>query len=175
MKHSFHLNATKALTFFLLFAFFASHIAMSQDDPKVVIQMKKENKIKNVNEGKKVRVWYEGERYSGYIDSIGADAMYMDGKEFEVDKIEKIGIKFKGTIITSAVVGTAGLLFTSLGTYMIIDGTNSGNLAGVIVVLFGVIIDVVAIPVTVVGGSIAFIGKKYKKEKGWDFSIVQLE
>jgi hypothetical protein len=175
MKHKTVLKSTRAFVMLILFGFILSNIVSAQNDPKVVIQMKKGDKIKNVNEGKKVRVWYEGEKYAGYIDSIGVENLYMDGKAFQIEKIEKIGIKYKGTIITGAIVGTAGVLFGALGTYMIIDGTRSGDLGGLLVVVFGVMIDAVSVPVIVVGSTVAFIGKKYKKDKGWEFKAVQLE
>jgi len=175
MKQKILSLTTSATLVLFLFGFSISYPMAAQNDPKVVIQMKKGDKIKNVNEGKKVRLWYEGEKYAGYIDSIGVENLYMGGKALQIDRIEKIGIKFKGTIITGAVVGTAGVLFGALGTYFIIDGTKNGNWEGIFAVLFGVMIDAVSIPVIIVGSTVAFIGKKYKKDKGWEFKAVQLE
>jgi hypothetical protein len=174
MKNKLLVQTSRLLCLLFFFNAGLHSTSFSQKGPDVVLEMKNGDKIKNVDEGKKVRIWYEGEKYAGYLDSIGAETLYIDGKEYNIDKIDKIGIKFKGTIITGSIVGTAGVLFGALGTYMIINGEKVGDWGGLFSVIFGIMIDAVSIPVIIVGGSVAFIGKKYKKDKGWEFKAAQM-
>ena len=155
--------------------------AQTDNYDEVVIEMQKEDKVKQVKIGKKVRIWYEGEKYTGRLDSITSKTVFVKGQEFEIDKIDKIGIKFKATQITGAIVGTSGLLITALGTFLIIEAQDTEGLdAGEAIVkllfltAFGVIIDAVGIAATITGASIFFIGKKYKKDKAWSYKAVQI-
>ncbi|MCD4793950.1 MAG: hypothetical protein K8R54_11990 [Bacteroidales bacterium] len=180
------LSLIKVTSFFLITLFFISFsgkqlVAQTDTYDKVVLEMQKDDKIKKVKIGKRVRIWYEGEKYTGYLDSITNETIFVDGQELEIEKIEKIGIKFKATQITGAVIGTSGLLITALGTFLIIEAQDTegldiaATLAKVIILTaFGVIIDAVGITSTTIGASIFFIGKKYKKSKGWNFTAVQL-
>ncbi len=174
MKEIMYFNGKIAfLAIFFLFNIFLNTISFAQPG-NVVLEMKKGEKVKNIEEGKKVKIWYNGEKYSGNISSIKADSIFMDTLEFKIKEIEKIGIKFKGTIITGSIVGTVGLIFATFGTVAIISGYNSNSLGGAFVVLFGVVIDAVSVPVIIIGTTVATIGKKYKIEKGWEFKAVQL-
>ena len=109
------------------------------------------------------------------------DVEIMGISIFEIDKSDKIGIKFKATQITGAIVGTSGLLITALGTFLIIEAQDSEGLGTgeaivklLFLTAFGIIIDAVGIAATVTGASIFFIGKKYKKDKGWNYKAVQI-
>jgi hypothetical protein len=174
MKKKLFVQTGRILSLLFLFSIGIHQPFFGQNEPEVVLEMKKGEKIKNVTDGKKVRIWYEGKKIKGYIDSIGAETIFIDGKDYAIDMIEKIGIKYKGTIITGSIVGTAGVLIGSFGTYMIIGGYKAGDLGGVLAVVFGTLFDIVSVPVIIVGGSVAFIGKTYKKDKGWEFKAVQI-
>ena len=175
MKRSNKQNSLLLILGILLFIF-PTKQSFSQSDPlnKVIIELQKGNKIKQIKSGKIVRIWYAGEKFKGRLDSITPNTIFVNDKEFDINKIEKIGIKFKGTIITGSIVGTAGLLFTSLGTMLIIKGYSSGGLGGAIGVAIGVIIDLFAVPTLALGTSIVLIGKKYKIKKGWTLKSVQV-
>lgn len=183
MKKLSFIRITLFVLITLFFISFSGKKLIAQTDTydEVVIEMQKDDKIKEVKTGKKVRIWYEGEKHSGRLDSITTETIFTDGQEFEIDKIDKIGIKFKATQITGAIVGTSGLLITALGTYLIIEAQNTDGLDAMealvkILVLsaLGIIIDAVGITATVTGASIFFIGKKYKKSKGWNYKAVQV-
>ena len=142
---------------------------------KTALELSKGTKIKYVKHGKKVGIWYEGQKYKVWIDSIGQKEIFTKYNTFEINKIDKISIRFKGTMITGSIIGTGGLLFTGLGTTIIIKGLNSNDLGGVFVVIIGTVIDMIGIPATAIGTSVFFIGKKYKKSKGWKYKAVQIE
>jgi hypothetical protein len=161
--------------FFFLFILSFNNLSAQNTSPKTALELSKGNKIKYVKPGKKARIWYEGQKYKVYIDSIGPDKIFTKEKNFEINKTNKIAIKFKATIITGSIIGTAGLLFTGLGTTWIIKGYQSNDLGGVLLIVFGFVVDAVAVPVTAIGSGIIFIGKKYKRNKGWNFKAVQIE
>ena len=148
---------------------------------EVIIEMQKDDKVKQVKIGKKVRIWYEGEKYTGRLDSITSKTVFINGQEFETEKIDKIGIKFKTTQISGAIIGTSGLLITALGTFLIIEAQDTEDLDIVEALIkiifltgFGIIIDAVGIAATITGTSVFFIGKKYEKDKGWSYKAVQV-
>ena len=78
-------------------------------------------------------------------------------------------------MITGSVIGTGGLVFTGLGTYAIISGLLSYDLGGAFAVVFGIVIDMIGVPVTAIGTSVFFYRKTYRKNKGWQFKAVQIE
>ena len=174
------LSLIKVTSFFLITLFFISFsgkqlVAQTDTYDKVVLEMQKDDKIKKVKIGKRVRIWYEGEKYTGYLDSITNETIFVDGQELEIEKIEKIGIKFKATQITGAVIGTGGLCLSVLGGVIIYNASKKQFLDGLIVLtIAGIFVEAVGILTTVAGTSILFIGKKYKKSKGWNFTAVQL-
>ena len=139
------------------------------------LELSKGTKIKYVKPGNKVKIWSEVTKYTIWIDSISPNKIFTNTETFEIHKIDKIAVRFKATIITGSIIGTAGLLFTGFGTYAILKGLNSNELSGVFAVFFGIVIDAISIPVTAIGTSVFFIGKKYKKSKGWNFKAVQIE
>ena len=142
---------------------------------KTALELSKGTKIKYVKPGKKVKIWSEGIKYNIWVDSISPDKIFTNTETFEINKIDKIAVRFKATIITGSIIGTGGLLFTGLGTYAILKGLNSNDLGGVFAVFFGIVIDAIGIPVAAIGTSVFFIGKKYKKSKDWKFKAVQVE
>jgi len=142
---------------------------------KTALEISKGTKIKYVKTGKRVRIWYEGQKYKIWIDSIGPDKLFSKDNTFEINKIDKIAIKYKASIITGSIIGTTGLIFTGIGTAMIIKGSQSKTLGGAFAVAFGLVIDIIGVTTTAVGSVILFIGKKYKKSKDWKFKAVQLE
>ena len=173
------LSFVRITLFVLISLFFISFsgkklVAQTDTYDEVIIEMQKDDKIKEVKTGKKIRIWYEGEKHSGRLDSITTGTIFVDGQEFEIDKIDKIGIKFKGTQITGAIVGTTGLIITSLGGLIIYQAYQEESLGAVILIVFGVIVEAIGIPVLAIGASIFFIGKKYKKSKGWNYKAVQV-
>jgi len=169
-----------SLTFFIIMF---SQISFSQNVNKdeIILEIKKADKVKEIKKGKVLRIWYEGEKHKGRLDSISTHSIFIEDTEYEINKIDKIGIKYRSTQITGAVIGTAGLVITSLGTYLIIEASNTDGLdAGEAIVkvifltAFGVILDAVGITATAIGTSVFFIGKKYNTEKGWSFESVQM-
>jgi len=141
----------------------------------IILEIQKQDKIKEIKIGRKIKVWYEGEKYKGRIDSITPSAIFIGDNKFEIAKIEKIGIKFKGTQITGAILGTTGLLFSSLGGVLIYNAYQEENpLGGIILIVAGVIIEIIGLPVLAIGSSMFLIGKKYKKEKGWSYKSVEV-
>ena len=143
---------------------------------KTALELSKGTKIKYVKPAKKVKIWSEGIKYNVWVDSISPDKIFTKYNTFEINKIDKIAVRFKATIITGSIIGTGGLLFTGLGTVILIDGLKRDFLDGrLILTIFGGFIDFIGITATSVGTSIFFIGKKYKKNKGWKFKAVQIE
>ncbi len=143
---------------------------------KTALELSKGTKIKYVKPGKKVKIWSEGIKYNIWVDSISPDKIFTNTETFEINKIDKIAVRFKATIITGSIIGTGGLLFTGLGTVILIDGLKKDFLDGrLILTIFGGVMDFIGITTTSVGTSIFFIGKKYKKSKGWQFKAVQIE
>ncbi len=159
---------------FLLLSVF-SNLISAQNILQTALELSKGNKIKYVKPGRKAVIWYKNQKYKIRIDSIGPDKIFTKTDSFQISNINKISIKFKGTQITGSIVGTAGVLFTGLGTYAIISGLQSNTLGGAFAVVFGIVIDIIGVPVAAIGTSIFFIGKKYKRTKGWDFKAVQIE
>lgn len=164
----------ESLVILILLFSFIELSSQNKTQNKTVIEIQKKNKIKTVKIGRKIRVWYEGEKYKGFLDSITPTSIFINQKEFEIAKIEKIGIKFKGTQITGAIIGTTGLLATSLGGIFIYNGYKSNDLGGIFLVVAGTIIDIIGIPILAIGSPMFFIGKKYKKKKGWKFKAVKV-
>ncbi len=175
MLHSEKL--TSVFLTLLLFFQYGNINPLNAQDHKIqsALEISKGSKIKYLRHGKKAKIWYEGQKYNVWVDSIGQDEIFTSDKTFEINKIEKIAIRFKATMITGSVIGTAGLLFTGVGTVMIIKGYQSNDLGGVFAVIAGILLDIIAVPVTAIGTSVFFIGKKYKKSKGWQFKAVQIE
>ena len=66
------------------------------------------------------------------------------------------------------------LVISSFGTLVILKGLSSNTLGGAFAVLLGVVIDAIGVPTLIIGSSLLFIGKKYKKSKGWKFKAVQV-
>jgi len=159
---------------FLLLSGFLNLIS-AQNTLQTALELSKGNKIRYVKPGKKAVIRYEGQKYKIWIDSISPDKIFTKADSFKISNINTISIKFKGTQITGSIVGTAGVLFTGLGTYAIISGLQSNTLGGAFAVVFGIVIDIIGVPVAAIGTSIFFIGKKYKRTKGWDFKAVQME
>jgi len=172
-----YLKLLKEITqfFLIIFLFFSFSNDLLSQTNETVIEIQKKDKVKTIKVGRKIRVWYEGEKYKGHLDSITPLSIFINEKEFEISKIEKIGIKFKGTQITGAILGTSGLLVSSLGGVIIYNGYQEENPLGkIILVVIGTVVEIIGIPVLTIGSSMFLIGKKYKKRKGWNFKAVQV-
>ena len=170
-----HLKLLILITFILSVFFHAEELFAQNRNINTALEISKGSKLKYLKHGKKVKIWYEGQKYKVWIDSIGQNEIFTSEKTFEINKIDKIAIRFKATMITGSIIGTGGLVFTGLGTYVIVKGLLSNDLGGAFAVVFGIVIDMIGVPLTAIGTSVFFIGKKYKKNKGWQFKAVQLE
>ncbi len=142
---------------------------------QTALELSKGNKFKYIKPGRKATVWYEEEKYKVWVDSIGIDKIFTKNKIFKISQIDKIAVRYRGTMITGSILGTAGVIFTGLGTALIIKGLISNDLGGIFAVIIGISADIIGIPLTSVGSAVFFIGKKYKKDKGWKFKAVQIE
>ncbi len=161
--------------FSVFLIFFNISIYAQNNSVKTALELSKGSKFKYVKPGRKAGIWYEGQKYKVWIDSISQNEIFTENNIFEISKIDKISIRFKGTLITGSIIGTGGLLFTGLGTFAIIKGLQGNDLGAAFTVIIGIVIDIIGIPVTAIGTSVFFIGKKYKKTKGWKFKAVQTE
>ncbi|MCF6183397.1 MAG: hypothetical protein L3J56_02015 [Bacteroidales bacterium] len=159
---------------FLLLSGF-SNLISAQNTLQAALELSKGNKIKYVKPGRKAVIWYENQKYKIKIDSIGPDKIFTKTDSFRISNINKISVRFKGTQIAGSIIGTAGVVFIGLGAGLIITGLRSNDLGGVFVVAIGIIANIIGIPLTAVGSSFFFIGKKYKRAKGWNFKAVQIE
>ncbi len=168
-------NPRLTLVLISLFLLFFKLINAQNNEIKTALEISKGTKIKYVKAGKKISIWYEGEKYKVWVDSIGQNEIFTKNKVFEINKADKISVRFRATMISGSIIGTGGLLFTGLGTALIIKGISSNDLGGVFVAIIGIAVDIIAVPVTVIGTSVFFVGKKYKKSKGWRFKAVQIE
>lgn len=163
--------------FVLIFVFTVFQVSFitAQNDKTTAVEISKGKNIKYLKVSKKVKLNYEADKISGEIDSISPQSIFINNEEYHIDKIESINIKFQGTQIAGGIIGGGGLVITGFGTYLILDGLQKQDLGGAFEVVFGVIVDVIGIPILTIGSALLFIGKKYKKTKGWKYKTVQLE
>ncbi len=177
MKKTIKIKSILLTVFSLIFILFYSIELKAQEniESEIILEIQKKDKTKEIKIGRKIRVWYEGEKHKGRLDSISPTSIFIGEKEFEIAQIEKLGIKFKGTQITGAILGTAGLVVSSFGGVLIYNAYQEDNAFGaVILIVAGVIVEIIGIPVLAIGSSMFLIGKKYKKEKGWSYKSVQV-
>ncbi len=168
----------KQILFIFLIVFLSivnSEKIFGQKKIQTALELSKNNKFRYIKSGRKARIHINNQKYKVWIDSISPDKIFTKDTAFEIDKIDKIAIRYRGTMISGSIIGTAGLLFTGVGTAMIIQGFKSNDLGGVFAVIIGLAIDIIGVPVAGIGASVFFIGKKYKKNKGWKFKAVQIE
>ena len=60
--------------------------------------------------------------------NITAEIIFTDDKKIEINKTDKVRSKFKVVKVAGAIVGTSGLLFTSLRTSVFIFALNDDGL-----------------------------------------------
>jgi hypothetical protein len=142
---------------------------------EVVLELKKieSDKVKYLHEGKTIRFWYQGNKFSGNIDSIGISSFFVDGTEYNVSEIQKIKIRFRATLITGGIIGGVGLVVDGLGIN-ILSGTEEAGCAGPLVMVVGIMVTAVGAVGTAVGTTVFFAGKKYDLDKKWKLNIVQI-
>ncbi len=153
-----------------------SEILFSQTNLSgTALEISKGEKIKYIKPGRKIRVWSEGQKYKVWIDSISPNKIHTSQGVFDINKTDKIAVNLRATQISGGIVGTAGIFTSSLSVYLIIKGFQADDLGGIFMVIIGILGNIIAIPVTAIGTTVFFIGKKYKTDKGWRFNTVQIE
>ncbi len=160
------------ILFFLIFNIISPDYIKGQN---TAIELSKGNKIKYLKPGRIIKIYINGEKYKGKTDSITPDKVFINGTGFSVNEIDKISVRYRGTMIAGSITGTAGVAFGGLGAALIISGYDSNDLGGAVMVALGIFSEIIAIPAIIAGSSIFFAGKQYKKSKGWTFKTVQLE
>jgi hypothetical protein len=175
MKNKFSKQSSRAFCLLIFVNTFLLFKSFSQNPPNMVLVLKKGNHIEKLYEGKKVKIWNEGERYTGYIDSICTESIFIDGKDFDIENINKIGFKLKGNLTAGKILVTTGLLVGTLGGVIFYSANDEENLFAVLFIKFyGLIFEAIGIPATLIGGTLLLIEKKYRKNQGWEFKAVQI-
>lgn len=160
--------------FLLIFILFIGVETQAQKE-KLALELRHVNKdkVKYLYKNKKIKFWYQGNKFSGNIDSIGVSSFFVNETEYKVSEIQKIKIKFRATQITGGILGGIGLIIDGLGINIILSADEAGCVAP-LVVLVGIVVTAIGGVGTVAGATVFFIGKKYDLQKKWKLNIAQI-
>ena len=145
----------------------------TKSEPVLQISHKSKDKTKYVKIGRNVKVYTADKKIKGRLDSIAPNKLYLKGKVVNIDQIENVRFKLRGTQIAGAVVGTGGLLITGAGIMVIAQNAGDSSLGGAFGRLIGGMITAVGLIPTSLGTTFFLIGKSYKDKK-WEFEAAEL-
>jgi hypothetical protein len=164
----------KHLLILLIISLMVSPLAgQTNSEPVLQISHKTKDKSKYVKLGRNIKVYTADRKTKGRLDSIVPGKLYINGELVNIDEIEKVRFKLRGTQIVGAVVGTGGLLITGAGIAIIAQSVDDNTLGGAIAALIGVTVTAIGLIPTTVGTTIFLIGKSYKDKK-WEFEAAEL-